>query len=72
VHHQNEQAGMEMPASMDRIEQDLKVIELFLTICRWLSCLYPSDDHAWVTEFHGRVHRAAMEARPGVVEDTHV
>ena len=71
VHQQHEQAGMEMPASMDRIEQDLKVIELFLTICRWLSCLYPSD-HTWVTEFHGRVHRAAIEARPDVVEDTRV
>lgn len=71
VHEQGEQAGVEMPASADRIEQDLKVIELFLTICRWLSGLYPSD-HAWVTEFHRRVHRAAMEARPDMVEDTRV
>jgi len=71
AHQQHEQAGAEMPTSMDRIDQDQKVIELFLTICRWLSCLYPSD-HTWVTEFHRRVHRAAIEVRPNVVEDTRV
>ena len=71
VHQQHEQAGVEMPASMDRIDQDLRIIELFLTICRWLSCL-SSSDHAWVTEFHRRLHRAAIEARPHVVEDTRV
>ena len=71
AYQQSEEAGAAMPTSVDRIEQDLKVIELFLTICRWLSCLYPFD-HAWVTEFHRRIHRAAIEARPDMVEDTRV
>jgi transcriptional regulator with XRE-family HTH domain len=74
VHQQQEQAGVAMPASADRMEQDLKVIELLLTICRWLSCLSPADP-AWVTEFHRRIHHAAMEVRAGMVEDccnTHV
>ena len=71
AHQRSEQAGVEMPTSMDRIEQDLKVIELFLTICRWLSCLYPSD-HAWVAEFRRRVHHATREAKSDMVEDARV
>ena len=66
VHQQSELTGAEMSASVDRIEQDLKVIELFLTICRWLSCLYPSD-HTWITEFHRRVLHGAMEVRSHMV-----
>jgi transcriptional regulator with XRE-family HTH domain len=63
----DEQAGVAMPAAIDRIEQDLKLIEVFLTICRWLSCLSPSD-HTWVTEFRRRFRGAVKGASPEYVE----
>lgn len=60
VRKRDEQAGVAMPAAMDRIEQDLKMIEVFLTICRWLSCLSPSD-YAWVTSVRRRFRGTTME-----------
>jgi transcriptional regulator with XRE-family HTH domain len=59
-------AGVPMPAGMERIEQDLKMVELFLTICRWFSCL-SAPDHVWITEVRRRLHCTAY-----VAEDTPV
>ncbi len=56
-------AGVLMPAALERIEQDLKVVELFLTICRWFSCLSAPND-TWVREMRRRMHCTAH-----VVED---
>jgi hypothetical protein len=60
----DEQAEVAMPAAMDRIEQDLKMIEVFLTICRWLSCLSPTD-HTWIAEFRRRFRGTTVEVSAG-------
>jgi transcriptional regulator with XRE-family HTH domain len=60
----DEQAGVSMPAAMDRIEQDLKMIEVFLTICRWRSIISPSD-HAWIAEFRRHFRGTTIEVSAG-------
>jgi transcriptional regulator with XRE-family HTH domain len=58
-------AGVPMPAALERIEQDLKMVELFLTICRWFSCLSASD-HGWITEVRRRLHCTTQVAEDKV------
>ncbi len=61
VRNQDSLADVPMPAGMERIEQDLKVVELFLTICRWFSCL-STPDSVWITEVRRRLHCTAQVA----------
>lgn len=61
-------SGVEIPVSQDRREQDVKVVELFLTICRWLSCLHGADN-SWVKEFRRRFKQAEKEARSDLLEE---
>jgi transcriptional regulator with XRE-family HTH domain len=63
LHTPDEQAGAR--------EQDLKVVELFLTICRWLSCLSETN-HTFVIEFRQRFDQAMNVTRAGLTEDTPV
>ncbi|HEU5383117.1 MAG TPA: helix-turn-helix transcriptional regulator [Ktedonobacteraceae bacterium] len=67
AHQPEKQSGREIPASQDQREQQVRVVELFLSICRWLSCLYGSDT-SWIKEFRRRFEQAAPEARVNVLE----
>ena len=60
AHQPEKQSGREIPASQDQREQQMRVVELFLTICRWLSCLYGSDT-SWIKEFRQRFEQATQE-----------
>ncbi len=69
---------MDMVARMRRLdeqagarEQDLKVVELFLTIYRWLSCLSGAS-HASAPEFRQRFDQAMKATRTDLTQDTPV
>jgi hypothetical protein len=68
VHKPEQQADKNRIAFLDQREHDLRVIELFLTICRWFSCQYGSD-HTWLKEFRRRFDQVGEEARMERIED---